>query len=120
MMIRSLFVILLMIGLMMPCAWAEEASAKSSPLSKVTIESDEWMEGDTYHIRYTFTNPTDEVIEETVLRTNVLLYTHDRAPYSPAITKRDPAPEWVLRVEPHSSTTHTITFPKEPAFTFYP
>ncbi|MBQ6712366.1 MAG: hypothetical protein IJN28_01090 [Selenomonadales bacterium] len=96
-----------------------EVARFSLPLYKLTIESDEWMEGDTYHIRYTFTNPTDELIEEAVLRTNVLLYTHDGTPYSSAITKRDPAPEWVLRIEPHSSTTHTITLPKEPAFTHF-
>ena len=96
-----------------------EDSRFSLPLFKLTIEAYEWMEDDTYHIRYTFTNPTDEMIEETVLRTNVLLYTHDGTPHSPAITKRDPAPEWVLRVEPHSSTTHTITLPKEPAFTHF-
>ena len=148
---RLILTIWLMIGLMMPCAWAntwgedeinewkksatkpyetymEKRSALSlseedirlnSPLSKLTIEAYEWFEGDTYYIRYTFNNPTDELIEETVLRTNVLLHAHNRTPLSPKIIKRDPSPEWVLRIEPQSSTSRTITLPKEPAFTHF-
>ncbi len=66
MMMRVLLTICMMIGLMMPCAWAEDKVDTSSPLSKVTIDAEDWVEGDMYHIRYTFTNPTDEMIDEEI------------------------------------------------------
>lgn len=91
----------------------------SLPLYRLTIGSYEWMENDAYHIRYTFTNPTDELLETTVLHTDIMLYANNGTSPSPPVIKRDPAPEWVLRVKPHSSITHTITLPKEPAFTHF-
>ena len=148
MMIRLLFMICLLIGLMMPCAWAgtwgeqetnvwkeilskeyneykngdlakDEFLRKNSPLAKLVIETDEWFEGDTYYIRYTFTNPTDEVIDETISRSFIRLNAARPYDIASSVIKRDPAPEWALHVEPHSSMSHTIMLPKEPVFSHF-
>ena len=148
MMIRLLFMICMMIGLMMPCAWADtwgeqetnewkevlskpyneyikgdfakdEFLRKNSPLAKLIIETDEWFEGDTYYIRYTFTNPTDEMIDETISRAFIRLKAARAYDIASSVIKRDPAPEWALRVEPHSSMSHTIMLPKDPVFSHF-
>ncbi|MBO5245558.1 MAG: hypothetical protein J6B02_05600 [Selenomonadales bacterium] len=145
MMMHLLLMICLMMTMLMPCAWADTWGEKeanewkeilsktykeahsidsvdlrlNSPLAKLIIKSDEWFEGDTYYIRYTFTNPADEKIDETVIRTLCGLYAGRKYDISSAIIKRDPAPEWSLRIEPHSSMTHTIMLPKEPAFAHF-
>ena len=148
MLIRLLFVIGLLIGLMMPCAhadtWGEQETnewkemlakpyneymkgdfakdeflSKNSPLAKLIIQTDEWFEGDTYYIRYTFTNPTDEAIDETISRSFIRLQAARAYDIASSIIKRDPAPEWMLRVEPHSSVSHTIMLPKEPVFSHF-
>ncbi len=148
MMLRVLLTICMMIGLMMPCAWADtwgeketnewkeilskpyneymkgdfakdEFLRKNSPLAKLIIETDEWFEGDTYYIRYTFTNPTDEVIDETISRAFIRLQAGRAYDIASSVIKRDPAPEWALRVEPHSSMSHTIMLPKDPVFSHF-
>ena len=115
MMIRSLFVILLMIGLMMPCAWAQEASAKSSPLSKVTITAEDWVDGDMYHIRYTFTNPTDEMIDKEIGFSEI---SYDYHNYSSEnnLGRRTQCDETVSRltIAPHSSYAMTVSL-KQPS-----
>lgn len=63
---RLILAICLMMTMLMPCAWAEEKNASSSPLSQVTITAEDWVEEDTYHIRYTFTNPTDAIIDDEI------------------------------------------------------
>lgn len=37
-----------------------------SPLSYLTIETEDRVEGNTYYVRYTITNPTDEMIEKDI------------------------------------------------------
>ena len=131
MLLRLMLTVCIWMMAVMPCAWAEENSSsetaisqaeteemllKNSPLSKLTIETDEWIERDTYHIRYTFTNPTDEAINETVTRTLIEVHAATNTSLSTSIVKQDPSSEWQLILEPHSSMTHTITFPKEPSY----
>ena len=45
---------------------AAEQMTMEEALSKVTIKAEDWLDGDTYHIRYTFINPTDVYIEKEV------------------------------------------------------
>ena len=59
----------------MPTTVTEQMTMKDA-LSKVTIESEDWLDGDTYYIRYTFTNPTDVAIEKDILYTEVGLYAY--------------------------------------------
>ena len=42
-----------------------------SPLSYLTIETEDWVEGNTYYVRYTITNPTDEMIEKDIDYINI-------------------------------------------------
>ena len=137
MLIRLTVAVCMMMTMLMPCAWADTweeqvwadaqtenplaawEKMQNSPLSKLTAESEEWFEGDTYYIRYTFTNPTDKKVEETVTRTYVDLQAANGILRRTSVVKRDPAPEWTLCIEPHSSMSHTIALPKEPAFTHF-
>lgn len=48
-----------------------EQMSVEDALSKVTIEAEDWLDGDTYYIRYTFANPTDVAIEKTVEYTDI-------------------------------------------------
>ena len=107
MMIRSLFVILLMIGLMMPCAWAGVNDAPS-PLSKVTIDAEDWVDGDMYHIRYTFTNPTDEMIDEEISLTDITYDLCENKPLNKDITQCSETLSR-LTIAPHSSYTTTVS-----------
>ena len=107
MVIRSLFVILLMIGLMMPCAWAGVNDAPS-PLSKVTIDAEDWVESDMYHIRYTFTNPTDEMIDEEISLTDITYDLCENKPLNKDITQCSETLSR-LTIAPHSSYTTTVS-----------
>ena len=71
----------------------DEFLRKNSPLAKLIIETDEWFEGDTYYIRYTFTNPTDEMIDETISRAFIRLKAARAYDIASSVIKRDPAPE---------------------------
>lgn len=94
----------------------EEDILANSPLPRLIIETEEWFEEDTYYIRYTFTNPTNKKVEETVSRTDVKLLASSREFHGTYIIKHDSSPEWLLCIEPQSSISRTITLPKEPAF----
>ena len=134
MMMRLLMMICLMMTMLMPCTWAgitedlnalQQQSAElltsyqkqteESALSQVTIESEDWVEGDTYYIRYTFTNPTDEMIDETVAYIQVSYHTYDVS-YIPHTYHQYTKPMPHLRIEPHSAYTIIAALPlKEPA-----
>ena len=115
MMTRLILTICLMIGLMMPSAWAGEKDASASPLSQVTIEAEDWIEGDTYYIRYTFTNPTNEMIDEEVDFTTVgyHYYNYDYKDNGSSTVQCDETLSH-LTIAPHSSYTATVSL-KQPA-----
>ena len=88
-----------------------------SPLAKLRIESKEWHEGSTQYIRYTFTNPTDTLIQQKIAYTSVN-YTafttakhFDHKNYS-----TDAIGELVIK--PHSSTSKTFAIPQEAPIIF--
>ena len=114
MMMRLMLVIGLLIGLTMPCASGEEASTKSSPLSKVTIDAEDWVEGDMYHIRYTFTNPTDEMIDKEIDFTTIgyHYYNYDYKHNDSSTIQYDETLSR-LTIAPHSSYTTTVSL-KQP------
>lgn len=161
MMTRLILTICLMIGLMMPSAWAGEKIVPPfevpqefeaawqhvqqgtdsrdsytppdrnnysylheepvttylkdmSPLTKLHIESEDWVEGNTYYVRHTITNPTDELIEEDLdhLTINYKIFLNQektvyRTQYSDIIP--------TISLPPHSSqsfiTTLTVNEP---------
>ena len=156
MMIRLLFMICVIIGLMMPCAWAQEkvdvpfeipaefqeawnhvqngTDARDtfsipdrdkfypyheepvttylknmSSLAKLSIESEDWVENSTYYVRYTLTNPTNELIEGDVeyLTVSYVLFLGKESPvtrtqYSDVIPK--------ISLPPHSSDSFVAAF----------
>ena len=161
MMIRLLLTICMMIGLMMPCAWAGEKVVppfevpqefeaawqhvqqgtdsrdvhtppdrdaffpahrepvttylkNMSPLTKLHIESEDWVKGNTYYVRHTITNPTDELIEGDLdhLTITYALYLNQEKPvYRTQYSDITPT----ISLPPHSSqsfvTTLTINEP---------
>ena len=77
------------------------------PLSKLRIESEDWFEGNTYYIRYTITNPTNELIEGDVdyFMIGYLLYSKKeesvlKERYSDIIPQ--------ISIPPHSSRSFVI------------
>ena len=114
MMIRLFFMICVMIGLAMPCAWAGVNDAPS-PLSKVTIKAEDWVEGDMYHIRYTFTNPTDEMIDKEIGFSEIS-YDYHNYSYENNLGRRTQCDETLSRltIAPHSSYTMTVSL-KQPS-----
>ena len=69
MFIRCMMILFLLMISVMP-VWASEKDVPPTnttaeqmtmedALSKVTIEAEDWLDGDMYYTRYTFTNPTD-------------------------------------------------------------
>lgn len=122
MLIRLMMIAFLLIISAMPVRASEkdvppteitaEQMTMEDALSKVTIESEDWLDGDTYYIRYTFTNPTDVGIEKDILYTNVALFAYWNNTCS-KITKVDNSPNQHLSIAPHSETTMLLSFPKE-------
>ena len=112
---RLILTICLMMTMLMPCAWAGEKDASASPLSQVTITAEDWVEEDTYHIRYTFTNPTDELIDEEIDFTTIgyHYYNYD---YKNSGSSTIQCDETISRltIAPHSSYTATVSL-KPPA-----
>lgn len=86
-----------------------------SPLSKVTITAEDWVDGDMYHIRYTFTNPTDEMIDEEIDFTTVGYHycNYDYKDNGSSTVQYDDTHS-LLTIAPHSSYTATVSL-KQPA-----
>ena len=114
MMVRLLMMICLIMTMLMPCAWAEEKDASASPLSQVTIEAEDWVEGDLYHIRYTFTNPTDEMIDEEIDFAEIR-YDYHNSTDKNNLGQRTQCDETISRltIAPHSSSTIIVSL-KQP------
>lgn len=122
MLFRCMMILFLLMIFISP-AWAGEKDMPPSniaieqmsieeALSKVTIEAEDWLDGDTYYIRCTFTNPTDIPIEKDILYTTVGLFAYWNDTSS-KITKVDNSPNRHLSIAPHSETTMLLSFPKE-------
>ena len=125
MLMRLMMILCLLVVSAVP-VWAGEKDAviesSSAPiaeqmtieeaLAKVTITAEDRLDGDVYHIRYTFTNPTDVYIEKDILYTEVYLLAYWNDTCS-LITKVDNSPNRHLSIAPHSETTMVLSFPKE-------
>ncbi len=168
MMMRVLLMICMMIGLMMPCAWAEESSAPfeipaefqeawnhvqngtdatisypqeaekdpdmyylksgifdqgtplpiNSPLTKLRIETEDWVEDSTYYVRHTITNPTDETIVKDIDYINIK--------YQCFVSQTDECVRWnqhsdavrKLSLAPHSSCSFIVPLTIKDPFDF--
>ena len=80
-----------------------------SPLAKLSIKSEDWVENSTYYVRYTLTNPTNELIEGDVeyLTVSYVLFLGKESPvtrtqYSDVIPK--------ISLPPHSSASFVAAF----------
>ena len=77
-----------------------------SPLSKLTVMTKDWRDGNTYYVCHTITNPTNERIEKKLTRIQVSYYTHNPNitnsyhQYVDAIT--------ALVIEPNETVTITL------------
>lgn len=84
MLLRLMMAVCIWMMAMMPCAWAEEADTSSEQaLSALTLAVDTYQKKDTYYIRCTFTNPTDEPINKQIDHLDIEYAPHyaDRAVY---------------------------------------
>lgn len=81
MLFRLMIVLFLLVAYATP-VWAEEQDntpidiaaeqiSSENALSKITITTKDWLDGDTYYIRYTFTNPTDTHIKKKLELTTI-------------------------------------------------
>ena len=122
MLLRCMMILFLLMISVMP-AWASEKDVPPTTtmteqitmedaLSKVTITAEDWLDGDMYYTRYTFTNPTDVRIEKDILYTTVGLFAYWNDTCS-KIVKVDNSPNQHLSIAPHSETTMLLSFPKE-------
>ena len=143
MMMRCMMILLLLMISVMP-AWASEKPAwlndlpssiadeyqaqqdaltkhnqakNESPLSKLYIESEEWHEGSTQYIRYTFTKPTNTLIQEKIAYTRIIYEAFTTAkPFDLQIHATDAIRELV--VEPNSSASITVSIPQKAPIIF--
>lgn len=96
-----------------PSAITAEQSSIENALTKVTIEAEDWLDGNTYHIRYTFTNPADVQIDK-----QIKYMTVKYEPIYYAATSSKPALQYSegiphLIIPPHSTYTTTISLPQQ-------
>ena len=93
---------------------ASKASSEQSPLSKIQADMKVQRKGDTYYLRYTFTNPTDTHIEKTLRYADVFHSVSYADKFSTLFTKRCETPK-KFDLPPYASTTITLTLThKEP------
>lgn len=127
MLFRLMMAVFLLIISAMP-AWAEEKidtltwltrphlfgqqPEYESPLSKISIDSEDWSDGNTYYLRYTFTNPTDTVLEKDIQSITVQLSAYWNKTYT-KIQKIAVLPDHHLSIPPYSKTNMLITLPQE-------
>ena len=94
-----------------------EQAKKESPLSKLRIESEGWHEDSTQYFRYTFTNPTDMLIQEKIAYIRILYEAFTTAkPFDLQIHSTDAIRE--LIVEPNSSASITVSIPQKAPIIF--
>ncbi len=90
MLLRLILAVCIWMMAMMPCVWAEEADTSSEQaLSALTLAVDTYQKKDTYYIRCTFTNPTDEPINKQIDHIKFMYDPHyaDRAVYEKRPTR---------------------------------
>lgn len=76
-------------------------------LSSINIQAEDWLDGDTYYIRYTFTNPTNTPLEKKIdLITVTYDLCHAADPYQTITQYTEAIPQ--LQIQPYSSCTETI------------
>ena len=85
----------------------ERINAKQSPLSKIQADMKVQRKGDTYYLRYTFTNPTDTHIEKTLRYADVLHSVSYPDKFPNLFTQRCEKPT-KFDLPPHASTTVTL------------
>ena len=122
MLLRCMMILFLLTISAMP-AWASEKDTShdlltefrqkyqqrvaESPLSKLIVTTEDWRENNTYYVRHTITNPTNEKIEKKLTRVQVSYSAHNQKKtysyhqYVDSITD--------LKVKPNE--TITVTFP---------
>ena len=94
-----------------------EQAQKESPLSKLRIESKGWHEDSTQYIRYTFTNPTDTLIQEKIAYIRIIYEAFTTAkPFDLQIHSTDAIRELV--VKPKSSASITVSIPQKAPIIF--
>ena len=104
---------------------SEQAMTMEEALEHVTISTEDWLDGNTYYIRYTFTNPTDVAIDKKVDLTTVLyercsIINDDATIIYDSPAKKDTLP-WTeqcsdmikrLVIPPFSSSKYIIALPQ--------
>ena len=123
MLLRCIMTVLLLIATAMP-VWANtsnvspsasitEQSAIKNALSKITVEAKDSLDGNTYQIRYTFTNPTDVQIDKSISYMTAKYESfYPASVYStPVVQYSDSLPR--LTIPPHSAYTITVSLPQQ-------
>lgn len=134
MLFRIMMVLFLLVIAAVP-AWAGESSSierkiravdeyqmqynqkrEKSPLSKLCIESKQWCEGNTYYVRYTLTNPTDELIQEdnAYMTIGYEVFSANMIPLLEEYSCVMPE----LAILPHESYSFTVAVPQQKSFAF--
>ena len=122
MLFRCMMIVFLLMISVMP-VWASEKDASynsiiefrqkyqqrlnESPLSKLIVTTEDWREDDTYYVRHTITNPTNEKIEKKLTRIQVSYDTHNQKKTTSYHQYVDTISDLVI--EPNE--TITVTFP---------
>ena len=122
MLFRCMMILLLLMISVMP-AWAEEKDASSdlitefrqkyyqrvneSPLSKLIVTAEDWREDNTYYVRHTIANPTNEKIEKKLTRIQVSYDTHNQKKTTSYHQYVDTISDLVIA----PNETITVTFP---------
>ena len=98
----------------MPASPSKIASAQAmtmdEALKHVTVSAEDWLDGNTYYIRYTFTNPTAVAIDKKVDLTVVNYRRHAYNDMSESSTRGSTAIT-ALVIPPHNTYTTTLEFP---------
>lgn len=94
-----------------------EQEKNRSPLAKLCIESEAWHEGSTQYIRYTFTNPTDTLIQQKIAYTDISYVAFTTAKqFDHRIYSTDAIRELIIK--PHSSISKTFAIPQNAPIIF--
>lgn len=87
-----------------------QAMTMEDALKHVTVSTEDWLDGNTYYIRYTFTNPTSVAIDKKVDLTTVK---YRRCAYNElfGFSQRGSTAIATLAIPPHGTYTTTLEFP---------
>lgn len=89
---------------------SDQAMTMEEALECVTISAEDWLDGYTYYIRYTFINPTDVAIDKKVDLTTVA---YRRCAYHElwGFNQHGSSAITALVIPPHGTYTTTLNFP---------